>query len=42
MVFGQRSDKLLERLGGGRIGPMLFFALDQCDALAMHRGSCKN
>ena len=41
MMFGQRLSQLLERLGGGRFGPMLIFALDQCDALAMHRGHAK-
>jgi hypothetical protein len=41
MMFGQGTDKLGD-WGRGRFGPMLFFALDQCDALAMHRGSCKN
>jgi hypothetical protein len=41
MMFGQRSNKLQERLGGGRLGPDVVFCLDQCDALAMHSGHAK-
>ena len=41
MMFGQRLNKLLERLGGGGFGPVLIFALDQCDALAMHTAHAK-
>jgi hypothetical protein len=41
MMFGQRSGKLQERLGGGRLGPDGVFCLDQCDALSMHSGHAK-
>jgi hypothetical protein len=40
MMFGQRSSKLQERLGGGRLGPDGVFCLTS-DALAMHSEHAK-
>lgn len=34
------QNELRGRLGGGDDGPLLFFALDQCDALFVHERPC--